>query len=312
MAQVHNESSGLKIVVAAFITVSVILAVASYFLYSEVAAKATAIASLKADVKRIQEDCSREKDRLTRIIRELRDRAEKVGTILDRPDGHITSVDSERGEVQLNINRGMGARPQMKMSVFDANAPGIPTEKPKGTIELTKVGDQFSIARITKTVSPNNPLEAGDIVYTPAWSPNHSTRFALVGKIDVNRDGKDDREELKRIIQEAGGVVDFDLPPLEIGKETGKITPRIDWYVIDDRVPLRGGIGEKQPEASLLNQAKLAQRVGEVQKECRLDGIRPMPLSRLRSFLGYHINTSATGRAENGNAPAIRRLTAVR
>ena len=39
------------------------------------------------------------------------------------------------------------------------------------------------------------------------------------------------------MIKEAGGVVDFDLPPLEIGKETGKLTPRIDWYVTDDRMP---------------------------------------------------------------------------
>jgi peptidoglycan hydrolase CwlO-like protein len=274
--------------------------------------KVTQIANLQADVKRLQDEYSHEKDQLTTIIRDLRDRAEKVDTILDHPDGYITFVDYERGEVQLNINRGMGARPQMAMSVFDANAPGIPTEKPKGTIELTKVGDQFSIARITKTVSPIDPLRTGDIIYTPAWSPNNPTRFALVGKMDVNRDGKDDREELKRMIQEAGGVVDFDLPPLEIGKETGKITPRIDWYVIDERMPFRDVYGERESEASLSRQTKLAQRVGEVQKECRLDGIRPMPIGRLLSFLGYDINTPVIGRAENVNDKAIRRLTAPR
>ena len=64
-------------------------------------------------------------------------------------------------------------------------------------------------------------------------------RFALVGKIDVNRDGRDDRPELKRMIQEAGGTVDFDLPPADLGKETGILSPRIDWYVTDDRTPLR-------------------------------------------------------------------------
>ena len=271
--------------------------------------KVTQIANLQADVKRLQDEYSHEKDQLTTIIRELRDQAEKVDTILDHPDGYITYVDYERGEVQLNINRAMGARPQMKMSIFDAHAPGIPTEKPKGTIELTKVGDQFSIARITKTVSPIDPLRTGDIVYTPAWSPNNPTRFALVGKMDVNRDGKDDREELKRMIQEAGGVVDFDLPPLEVGTEMGKITPRIDWYVIDERVPFREVYGEKESEASLSRQTKLAQRVGEVQKECRLDGIRPMPIGRLLNFLGYDINTPVIGRAEQVNEKAIRRLT---
>ena len=66
-----------------------------------------------------------------------------------------------RGEVQLNINRSMGARPQMVMSVFDSRSPGIPTEKPKGTIELIKVGDRFSIARIVKTMNPIDPIHDG-------------------------------------------------------------------------------------------------------------------------------------------------------
>src|SRR4051794_8465993 len=83
-----------------------------------------------------------------------------------------------------------------------AHAPGIPTEKPKGTVELTSVGDQFSVARIVKTMSPIEPLRIGDIVYSPAWSPNTPMRFALVGIMDVNRDGKDDRQELKRMIEE--------------------------------------------------------------------------------------------------------------
>jgi hypothetical protein len=274
--------------------------------------KVTQIANLLADLKRQQDEYGREKDQLTTIIRELRDRAEKVDTILDHPDGYVTYVDYERGEVQLNINRAMGARPQMAMSIFDANAPGIPTEKPKGTIELTKVGESFSVARITKTMSPIDPIRTGDIVYTPAWSPNNPTRFALVGKIDVNRDGKDDRAELKRMIQEAGGVVDFDLPPPEIGKETGKITPRIDWYVVDERVPFRQEYGKKESDISVANESKLAQRVGEVQRECRLEGIRPMPIGRLLNFLGYDINTPVIGRSENVNAAALRRLTAPR
>ena len=100
----------------------------------------------------------------------------------------------------------MGARPQMKMTIFDKHSPGIPTEKPKGSIELTSVGERFSTAKIIKTYSAIDPIRVGDIVYSAAWSPNQPMRFALVGKMDVNRDGRDDREELKRMIQEAGGV----------------------------------------------------------------------------------------------------------
>jgi hypothetical protein len=292
--------------------------------------KTTEIANLKAQIGQIKDDYTKEKDTLTTIIRELRDKAERVETILDHPDGYITYVDHEArdqssssrgyggassaysgatGEVQVNINRAMGARPQMKMSVFDAASPGVPTEKPKGTIELTKVGDTFSVARIVSTKDPIKPIRIGDIVYSPAWSPNTPTRFALVGKMDVNRDGRDDREELKRMIQEAGGVVDFDLPPPWVGKETGKLSPRIDWYVTDDRMPLRE-VFRPRSEPQLKDEAALNQRVGEVIKEARLDGVRPLPIERLLNYLGYDINTAVVGRAEAVNDAAYRRLTA--
>ncbi len=108
-----------------------------------------------------------------------------------------------------------------------------------------------------------------------------SGRFALVGKIDVNRDGKDDRDELKRMIEEAGGVIDFDLPPADVGKEIGKLSPRINWYVVDGRLPLAESRVPRVPRAPLPN------RMRKVLKEARLDGIRPLPIERLLAVLGY-------------------------
>src|SRR5262249_25517791 len=187
---------------------------------------------------------------------------------LDRPDGYVTYVDYETKEVIVSINRRMGARPQMKMTIFDARSPGIPTEKPKGNIELTTVGETTSHARIVKIDNPIDPIRVGDIVYSPSWSPNQPTRFALVGKMDVNRDGRDDRQELKRMIQEAGGVVDFDLPPGDLGKPMGEVTPRIDWYVIDDRLPFRD-VFAKQSDATVAQAAKDQKAASDAVKVCR-------------------------------------------
>ncbi|HEX3450299.1 MAG TPA: hypothetical protein VHS97_18740, partial [Isosphaeraceae bacterium] len=198
--------------------------------------QATQIANLENKNKQQEEDFLRKQETYTTIIREQRDNIERKELILDRPDGYVTYVDYERGEVLVSLTKRQGARPQMKMTIFDAKSPGIPTEKPKGNIELTQVGEQFSAARIVKTISSIDPIRVGDIVYSAAWSPNMPMRFALVGKMDVNRDGKDDRDELKRMIQEAGGTIDFDLPPADLGKETGTLSPRIDWYVIDNRM----------------------------------------------------------------------------
>jgi hypothetical protein len=107
-------------------------------------------------------------------------------------------------------------------------------------------------------------------------SLNLARRFALVGKFDLDRDGKDDRDGLKRTMVEAGGIIVFDLPPPDVGKETGALSPRIDWYVIDDRMPL-----PKQP----VPQTPLPNRVLAILREARLNGIRPMTIERLLSSL---------------------------
>ena len=187
-----------------------------------------------------KDDFTRKNETLTTILRELRDKLEQARRlILDRPDGYVTYVDYETKRSSGQRHPPHGCPPADEDDDLRCASPGIPTEKPKGNIELTSVGEQFSTARIIKTDNPIDPIRVGDIVYSAAWSPNQPTRFALVGKMDVNRDSRDDREELKRMIQEAGGVVDFDLPPTDLGKETGTLSPRIDWYVIDDRSPLR-------------------------------------------------------------------------
>ncbi len=110
-------------------------------------------------------------------------------------------------------------------------------------------------------------------------------RFALVGRIDLNRDNQDDRQELKQIIEEAGGIVEFDFPPPDLGQQSGTLSNRIDWYVIDNRVPLRE-VRSSNSESVVVGRPDFQKRMSELLKEARLDGIRPMPIERLLSLLG--------------------------
>jgi hypothetical protein len=168
----------------------------------------------------------------------------------------------------------------MRMIIFGWASPGIPYEKPKAAIEISQANKQFSTACIVNTYNSIEHIRVGDIVYSPHGPPNVPVWFALIGKIDVNGDGKDDRDELKRMIEDAGDVIDFDLPPPDVGKEIGTITPRIDWYVIDDRAMSRRG--------------PIPGRMGEIVKEARLAGIRPMTIERLQAFLGYDMGRKDT------------------
>ncbi|WP_165245724.1 hypothetical protein [Paludisphaera soli] len=271
----------------------------------------TDIANLTTQLRQTKEEDGRKVDQLTAILREQRDALDKTANVLDRPDGRITFVDFDRNEVHVDVTRQQGARPQMTMTIFDQGSPGIPTEKPKGSIMLTQVGDRFSVAKILKTNSPIEPMRVGDIVYSPSWSPNEPMKFALIGKIDVNRDGRDDRDDLKRMIEGAGGSIEYDLPPPEVGKESGKLSARIAWYVTDDvkeRPPLRDTYVAKS-DASIAQQALFDQRFGEMVKEARQNGIRPISLGRLLAYLGYDMNAPISGRSEAVDDRALQRLT---
>lgn len=274
---------------------------------TEINNKATEIATLTTQLRQFKEETAKKHTDLLNILRELQDYKAQKETVLDRPDGRITYVDYGRNQVRTNLTYGQGARPQMKMTIFDSASAGIPTEKPKGTIELTYVGDQYSLARIVETKSVIDPIRVNDIVYSPAWSPSEPMRFALIGKIDVNRDGKDDRTDLVRMIEAAGGIVDYDLPPPFAGKERGKITARDAWYITDDRTPLRNYENNKEDQPSAEYSEFLKKRSAAV-REARDNGVRPLKLERLLTYLGYDFNAPIRGRVEAVNREVLKTL----
>ena len=268
------------------------------------------IATLNSKIREMEDDNSKRMSLAQQTIREYRDRLERTETVLDRPDGTVTFVDYIRGEVHTSVSRTKGARPQMQFSIFDRNSPGIPTDKPKGSIQLVSVGDRESVAKIVKTNSSIDPIAVGDIVYSAAWSPNEPMRFALIGKIDINRDGVDDRQDLKRMIEAAGGKVDYDLPPPEAGKETGKLTGQDAWYVVDERPALRDLY--KNYGTTITESSEFLKKQADAVREARLNGVRPMRIERLLPYLGYDYQAPIRGRAEATNTSALRQMLSPR
>jgi len=277
---------------------------------TDIEEKSTEIASLKQERRQYGETTSTNMKALSNQVRELREAISKDETILDQPDGKITWVDYGDGMVRTNLTRNMGARPQMKFTVFDSGSPGIPTEKPKGVIQLTNVTDQYSVGRIVETKNSIDPIRESDIVYSPAWSPNEPMRFALIGLMDINRDGKDDRSDLIRMIEAAGGIVDYDLPPPDVGKERGKISGYDAWYVIDDP-KLRPPLTDVSNRAEALGTAEyelyLKQRSAAI-STARDAGVRPILIGRLLNFLGYSYNAPVRGAAEAVDETTLRGL----
>ncbi len=274
-----------------------------------------------------------------KTILDLKDRNALKETVLGKAMGKVIDVDYPRGEVRVSVNKRQGVRPTMKFTVFDADARGIPTDKPKGTIELISVGDPDrnepdSVARIVETKDPIAPIRRYDQIYSPGLG-NNPERYALVGKIDINRDGKDDRADLIRLIENSGGLIEYDLPPAGVdrtpgrlavertfsrlgepvppitGRASGRISPLAKAYVIDDQISLSGEVRTSRDQNLTPEGVAYANEKSVATKEARANGVMPIPVERLLTQLGYtppRGGGGAPGSVEMKNRGAMKQL----
>lgn len=265
------------------------------------------IDQLETTLAQTRADFDRQRTELLAQLTEWRRRVEADEQIMDVPDGRIVYVDHARNEVRTTLNRRQGARERMQFAIFDRDSPGLPTDRPKATIELIRVTDSGSIGRILDTRTLSNPIRDNDLVYSAAWSPDQPQRFALIGKMDIDRDGVDDREDLKRLIRQAGGVIDYDLPPPGVGFESGEISGLTTFYVIDEREPIRPPTGSASDFPGTETQEWL-QKKSSALETAQQNGVRPINIGRLLAYLGYTYGREIPGQVEAINRDAINTL----
>lgn len=159
----------------------------------------------------------------------------------DRPDyanaqGQITGVADGGTIAWINLGRASGLRKGVVFSILDAKEVNISNAVPKAQITIQEV-DEFSamgaVSFGSDVISRNryyqNVAKEGDLVYSPAWRPGRKVSFALVGKMDINGDLNDDIEQVRQLIESAGGVVVAELAVK--GALKGKIDPQTDFVV---------------------------------------------------------------------------------
>lgn len=263
---------------------------------------------LESRLANLTDDYTQKRTEMLANLRRTQDELDKTEVVLENADGFVTFVDYSNNRIRTNLTRSMGARPQMILSVFDADAPGLPSDRPKARVKLLQVGDKDSVALIEEQFNKNNPLAAGDQLYSAAWSPNRPQRFALIGKIDMNRDGRDDRADLKRLIAAAGGVVDFDHPLPSDGQPQGELNPLISYYIIDERDPIRTPSNMRSVRELDQSALSFAQDKTELMRQAREFGIRPLPVERLLDSLGYSFGMLIPGGVEAADRDAIEDL----
>jgi len=251
------------------------------------------ITKIQTDRQRLAQQAETEKrtylgeiDKLTKKRDDLARQNELLGKQLEEikgedfqyVQGKITEVVDGGETVYLNLGRADGLRAGVRFSVLDDDTSKVADVEPKARIEVVEVNqqtDHLSRARVLPDRTPRTILR-GDRIYSPAWQPGRKVSFGLVGKLDIDGDGKDDRETVKALIAQNGGEVSVDLRP--DGRMEGNLNVNTRWLVIGDEFKILGGTLDAATEV-------MGKRRVELEQQAKSMGVSRINLDKLMGYL---------------------------
>jgi hypothetical protein len=202
--------------------------------------------------------------------------------------GEITNV--ANGDVWLNIGAEQGLKPGVMFSVYDSDVSQVGQSKAKAKVEVVEImksSRNLSRAKIIDDKS-YRPILTTDKVYSQFWQPHTPVRMGLVGKLDYDRDGRDDRELIKKMIRQNGAEVVFEVFP--DGRTVGNIED-VTKLVIGEDIKIRAVQGEElNPE-----QVALAKKRKDLDNTAKSLGIPRENLDQLMNLLQATIDAAPTG-----------------
>lgn len=248
-----------------------------------------------ADAKKKQEDVfAAENKKLESRNKYLNERNLDLDPTSDSnvADGKIVWVDQRARTAYINVGQSDGLRRQTMFSVVAGDDNVGRDQKTKGRLEVTEIlAPHFAVARIIED-KMTDPMVEGDQIFTPLWSPGRGEGFGIIGLIDLDQDGVDDREMVRDLIRMSGGHVDAE--DTKDGKQVGELNINTR-YLVEGEPPV-GDLGSKA-YTKMLNDA------GQL-------GVRKIPVARFLDMVGWknQKQTLLFGRRGNANdVPPERR-----
>jgi hypothetical protein len=215
------------------------------------------------------------------------------------PDGRIVQVENLTNSVWINLGSSDNLKEALTFSVYRKDNAGIgkaapptgnesygtPTYGPsdiKGSIEVIKI-EGAHLAKCRVTYNPTLlPIAVNDPIYSPVWSPGGSDTFALVGEIDLDGDGKSDREAVREFIRSAGASLDVEID--DEGRRVGKGMNERTRFLIVARIP------EARP-TDTAERVKVVEAIRSestaLNRDAKQMGVQTISLPTFLAFSGY-------------------------
>ncbi len=205
----------------------------------------------------------------------------------ENPDGRIVRVDSVTRRVWINFGSKHNLRTQVTFSVYSKGQVDIGKNKYdiKAKIEVTKITNKhLAECRIIQEVL-ERPIQEGDLIYSPLFTPGQIEFFSFVGALDLDGDGMSDRKLLHDIIENAEAKIEVEIDDQgnRIPKK-GEMTKKTKFLVVGDIPKLNLFANNPKREAEI---QKVFDEKISLEREALRNGIRIITLRDFLNYIGY-------------------------
>lgn len=250
--------------------------------------------------KRIKDADSRI-SQLLLINQKVRDELEqKTRVSFDQANGRILMIDAVAQRVWIDLGEADGLRPRTTFSVYRKNHSGVGRgarpnttgpEDIKGAIEVTRImGPHEAEARIIEE-DIYHPIAKLDPIFSPLFRSGRGEAFSVIGIVDLDGDGKSDRDTFHEAIAAAGATIDNEVDDngklFVNGKDESGSKPQLSErtkFLVMGNIP---DIGEAVGPEEKANALKIEGLRKELTEQARERGIRIVSLNDFLAFIGY-------------------------
>jgi 23S rRNA pseudoU1915 N3-methylase RlmH len=216
------------------------------------------IAKLESEKKQLEDDIKQLRAANVELAKKNEDLARQSFEVAD---GEISWVNQGEGTVWINLGGEDGLRKRISFSVWGRDV---------NEIEVTQILEEhLAEARIVQDYDAD-PIMPGDKIFTPLWDVGRIERFGIVGKIDMDGDGRSDLAMIRELIAANGGVIDTEMD--DDGKITGPGMTVSTSYLI---------VGEAPQDVDL------NKKYGDVVKQARDLGVQTLTLKEFLNYVGW-------------------------
>jgi hypothetical protein len=134
-------------------------------------------------------------------------------------------------------------------------------------------------------------MAKGDPIYSPLWSAGHDEAFSVIGLVDLDGDGKDDRDVFNEVVTTAGATIDNDVDPKGVLRVNGKIPddgkPRLSErtkFLVIAKIPEVADTSDVDDIAAIL---KINEYRKALENAARERGVRIVSLGDFLNYIGY-------------------------